>query len=261
MTGGPRVETLVESRAEPQVELVRRALAWQQERRRWRHLLVMCVGALVAYSGEIGTVFILAGRGAAIGGHARLPVYAALWAGGALVASLGWHRLRPARALVRLPLVAGTLTVWLPVHILLTYISRGPDGAATMRLTVPGFRGDGSALAMAVLDQDFATAMLSGAFTGPLPMDGFLVRSESMARLRSEKRVLTVFVGRDPGGARRTVAPRGVQTRWRSAWAWGGVGDWTIQMSLLGAGEDAAQLLTIGIAAAERRLAAALAPA
>jgi hypothetical protein len=79
--------------------------------------------------------------------------------------------------------------------------------------------------------------------------------------LRCGKRVLTVLVGRDPGGARRTAAPRGVQTRAGSAWAWGGVGDWTIQMSLVGAGKDGPQLLDIALAAAERRLAAALAPA
>jgi hypothetical protein len=238
------VETLVESRADQGVDEVRRALAWQRERRRWRHLVVMCLGALVAYCGEIGTVLILAGRGAAIGGHPRLPVYVALWAGGVLVASLGWHRLRPARALVRLPLVAGTLTVWLPVHLVRTSLSRGP--------------GDGSALAMALLDRDFTTYMLGGPFTGPLPIDRFLVRSESMARLQSGTRVLTVLVGPDPGGARRRAAPPGVQTRSQSVWASGGVGDWTIQMSLLGARKDAAQLLAIALAAAERKLAMAL---
>ncbi|HEX6493299.1 MAG TPA: hypothetical protein VF112_07280 [Candidatus Dormibacteraeota bacterium] len=253
------METLVESRAEPVVDQVRRALAWQAERRRWRDVGVMCLGGLVAYSGEIGTLVILAGRGASIGGHGRLPVSAALWAGGALVASLGWHRLRPARALVRFPLVAGTLTVWLPVYLLLTSIRRGRDGAATTGPTVPGVRRGGSALAMALVDLDFARAMLGGAFTGPLPIDGFLVRSESMARLHAGNRELTVLVGRDPGGARREAAPRGVQTRSRSAWVWGGVGDWTIQMSLLGAEKDAAQMVAIALAAAEYRLATALA--
>jgi hypothetical protein len=111
---------------------------------------------------------------------------------------------------------------------------------------------------MAVIDLDFATAMLGREFTGPDPIDGFLVRSESMARLRSDKRVLTVIVGPDPGGARRSAAPRGIQTRSRSSWAWGGVGDWTIQMSLVGAGLDGAALLSIELAAAERRLAAGL---
>jgi len=255
------VETVGQVRAGTPVDQVCQALAWQRERRRWRHVVVMIAGAVTGYLGATGTVFILAGRGASLGGHSRLPLYAALWGGGWLVASLGWHRLHPVRALARLPLVAASLTVWFPVHLVLSSFSRDNAGMATMGLPVPGFGGNGSALAMAVVDQDFATAMLGGAFTGPLPIDGFLIRSESMARLRCGKRVLTVLVGRDPGGARRTAAPRGVQTRSRSAWAWGGVGDWTIQMSLLGAGGDAAQLLTIALAAAERRLAAALAPA
>jgi hypothetical protein len=258
MKGDPRVETLVESRAEPGKDQLRRALAWQRERRRWRHVVVAGVGGLVACLGEIGTVAILAGRGSTLGGHARLPVYAAIWGGGALVASLGWNRLQPGRALVRLPLVALGLTGGLLVTPLLGAL--GPDNAGRHPGVDLDLRGGGSALAMALVDRDFATLMLGGAFTGPLPMDGFLVRSESMARLRSGKRELTVLVGRDPGGARRQAAPRGVQSRSRSVWAWGGVGDWTIQMSLLGAEEKAAPMLTVALAAAEHRLAGALAP-
>ena len=247
MKEGPRVETVVESQADPVVDEVRRALAWQRERRRWRHLVLVCAGAATAYLGATATVLILIGRGASLGGHARLPLYAGLCAGGVVVASLGWHRLRPVRAVARLPIVAGALIAWLPVLLLLTTVRR--DHRRT---------GDGSALAMALVDRDFATLVLGGPFSGPQPVDGFLVRSESMARLQSEKRVLTVLVGCDPGGARRQAAPGGVQVRSRTAWAWGGAGDWTIQMSLVGAGKDAGPLLTVALAAAERRLRAGL---
>jgi len=214
-------------------------LRQQRARRHWRHLVVAFVGGTCAAVGELGVIAAIVGDGASVATRARLPMFVAVFALGALVASFGWQRFNARRALTHYPYTVISVGLLVPLLWASSAADDRPqpdqEAGANTRAVVSVF-GDsrtGPGLAAALIDVDLASSLMGPAFDQPGGSPDWLVRGHSMIRYRGNGRYLTLTVARQPRKARTLVTdrPRG---RSRGASATGAMQDWVIQVSLLG---------------------------